>query len=159
MHTDELRVVPAFANYRAEVEYLIRLNTDRRSLTKGQIASAFKRLRELPKSEGGTKRQRGGDRKSEAAKNQSASSSTLIEQDRGRDEAAALLGVGRNEAIALEKVFCTPGVPDELKAAVNSGAVAPTPAQSARLCSCPVRDLIKSSAGSGGVAFDASGFA
>lgn len=122
-----VRVAPAFADYRDEVTFVVRSNTDRRQLTKGEIALAFKRLRELPKAQGGTAGKRGGDRRSAAAKEQSGSRSTL----KAREEAASILGVGEQEARALETVFATPGVPDELKRAVNQGTIAPTPAAKA----------------------------
>ena len=60
---------------------------------------------------GGTKRKRGGDRRSVEAKNQSGPRSTL----KSREEAAAVLGIGEQEARALETVFTTPGVPEALK--------------------------------------------
>lgn len=127
LKTVPVRVVEPFASYRDEVEFVIRSNTDRRQLTKWEIGLAFKRLKELPKDQGGTKKKRGGDRKSAAAQNQSGSKSTL----KSRDEAAKLLGVGEQEARALETVFTTPGVPEELKRAVNNEQVAPTPAAKA----------------------------
>lgn len=115
-----VRVVDPFASYRDEVTFVIRSNTDRRHLSKGEIAIAFKRLREIPKGEGGTKKKMGRPK-----------SGVKPELSEGRDEAAAMLGVSTDEARALETVFTTPGVPDELKAAVNSGAIAPTPAAKA----------------------------
>ena len=109
-------------SYRDELEHVIRSNTDRRHLTPKEIALAFSRLKSTPKAEGGTKKPKGGD-----TRKQSASG---CGKD-GRDEAASLLGIGRNEAEALEDVFTTPGVPEELKDAVNSGKVKPTPAAKA----------------------------
>lgn len=129
LRTVPVRVIDTPATYRDELELLIRSNTDRRQLTKGQVALAFKVLRETPREQGGAAGKRGGDRKSVDAKNQSAASGTL--KPKARDEAAALLGVGRHEAEALEIVFATPGVPEELKRAVNSGVVAATPAAKA----------------------------
>jgi hypothetical protein len=93
--------------------------------TKDEIALAFKRLRALPKSEGGAKRKMGRPKKGEE---KSGSRST---HSKSRDDAAAILGVGPQEARALETIFTTPGVPEELKAAVNKGTVAPTPAAKA----------------------------
>jgi hypothetical protein len=119
-----LSVTP-FQTYRAEVEYIVRSNTDRRHLTKGEIGLAFKRLRELPKEQGGTKRKMGRP----AAGLEKSGANPRLSQ--GRDEAAAILGVSTDEARALEKVFSTPGVPEELKRAVNRGTVAPTPAAKA----------------------------
>lgn len=119
-----VRVVEAFASYRDEVTFVIRSNTDRRHLSKGEIAIAFKRLREIPKGEGGTKGKRGRPEKGGV-------SATIKEPTKARDEAAAMLGVSSHEARDLETVFTTPGVPDELKAAVNSGVIAPTPAAKA----------------------------
>lgn len=94
-----------------------------------QIAFAFKRLKEIPREEGGAKKKHGGDRKSEAAKNQARESPHLI-QSRARTDAdaAAKLGVSEDVARACETVFTTPNVPEKLKAAVNSGKVAPTTA-------------------------------
>lgn len=79
--------------------------TWRRSWTKGEIGLAFKRLRELPKGEGGTKRKMG---RPAVTDEKSGSGSR---HSRARDEAAAILGLGEQEARALEKVFATPGVP------------------------------------------------
>jgi hypothetical protein len=117
-----VRVVDAFASYRDEVSFVIRSNTDRRQLTKGEIGIAFKRLKDLPKEEGGTKKKPGPKGNGGAKPTNSK---------KGRDDAAAMLGVGTDEARALETVFTTPGVPDELKSAVNSGKLAPTPAAKA----------------------------
>ncbi len=118
-----VRVAQAFETYRDEVTFIIRANTDRRQLTKAEIAIAFKRLRELPKEDGGAKPARGRPKKGAAERTFSGT--------KARDEAADLLGVGRDEAVALETVFTTPGVPDELKEAVNKGKVAATPAAKA----------------------------
>ncbi len=125
LKTVPVREVAAFASYREEVEYLIRCNTDRRQLSKAEIALAFKRLKELPKEEGGVKRKVG------RPKQEPDKSSASGRFSRSDDDAAELLGVGRGEARALETVFTTPGVPDELKKAVNKGTVAPTPAAKA----------------------------
>jgi hypothetical protein len=92
--------------------------------TKGEIALAFKRLRELPKAAGGAKKKMG--RPSKESKAQAPDFS-----GQSRDDAAAMLGVSTHEARDLETVFTTPGVPEELKAAVNRGEVAPTPAAKA----------------------------
>jgi hypothetical protein len=123
-----VRVAPAFESYRAEVEFLIKANTERRQLTKAEIAIAFKRLRELPREQGGTKGKRGGDRRSKAAKDQAPARRGLKSKDPAADEAASVLGIGADTGRALEKVFTTPGVPDEFKAAVNKGTIAATPA-------------------------------
>jgi ParB-like chromosome segregation protein Spo0J len=123
LKTVPVRVVPNMATYRSEVEYIIRCNTDRRQLTKGQIGLAFKRLRELPKEEGGTKLKMG-----RPAKGQEKSRPGSRLSQRADASAAKALGVGEREARALETVFATPGVPAELKTAVNKGSVAPTPA-------------------------------
>lgn len=125
-----VRVVEPFATYLDEVTFVIRSNTDRRQLTKAEIALAFKRLKELPKEQGGTKKKRGRKEGSVAGKVNSGASPT-ISDSRSRDEAAALLGVSTDEARALETVFTTPGVPEELKQAVNKGEVKPTPAAKA----------------------------
>jgi hypothetical protein len=118
----QVRWVDAVGTYRDELEYLIRSNTDRRHLTPGEIAIAFKRLRETPKADGGTRGKRGP-----ASRVSGANTGNL----EGRDEAAAMLGVSTNEARSLETVFATPGVPEELKAAVNDGKIKPTPAAKA----------------------------
>lgn len=68
---------------------------------KGEIAIAFKRLRELPKEQGGTKPKRGRPKKGAA--------SGGISKGDSRDAAASVLGVGRHEAEALETIFTTPG--------------------------------------------------
>ncbi|MFO0675279.1 MAG: hypothetical protein U0169_02015 [Polyangiaceae bacterium] len=77
---------------------------------------SVERLKEIPKSEGGAKSKMGRPGKSGPRSGHSES----------RDEAAKMLGVGPQEARALETVFTTPGVPDELKAAVNAGAMSPS---------------------------------
>lgn len=122
-----VRVHEEFAAYRDEVAFVIRSNTDRRQLTKGELAMAFKRLRNLPTEEGGTKKKRGRPEGSVGGTNNGGSGSTI----KAREEAAAVLGIGEQEARALETVFTTPGVPDELKKSVNAGTVAPTPAAKA----------------------------
>lgn len=116
-----VRVVAAFSSYRDELEFVIRCNTDRRQLTKGEIAIAFKRLRETPREQGGAKGKRGRPKKGGASPTFSKT----------RDDAAKVLGLGSDEARALETVFTTDGVPAELKAAVNTGKVKPTPAAKA----------------------------
>lgn len=116
-----VRVVD-LANYREELIFVVRSNTDRRQLTKGEIALAFQRLRNTPKAEGGTKRKPGPQ-----AKGPNSSASRQVSK-RSDEEAADILGVKRDEARALEAVFTTPGVPKELKDAVNKGTVKPTPA-------------------------------
>ena len=108
-------------SYREELEILIRSNTDRRQMSPRQIAFAFKRLKETSKEEGGAKKkigrpEKGGER------------STV---SKSRDDAAAMLGVGEQEARALETVFTTEGVPEAVKQAVDSGKVAPTTAAKA----------------------------
>lgn len=122
LETVPVRVWDAFTSYLDEVRFVVRSNTDRRQLTPQQIAYAFKRLKEIPKAEGGAKAKMGrpkGDEK------KSAESRPL---SRSRDDAAEQLGVSRDIAESLEAVFTTPGVPDELKSAVNDGRVAPTTA-------------------------------
>lgn len=127
LKTVPVRVVTEFTTYRDEVTFIIRSNTDRRQLTKGEIAIAFKRLRELPKEEGGTKRAMGrpkrGEEKSATKRGHSG--------DPSAEDAASVLGVSRDEARSLETVFATPGVPASLKKAVNTGVIAPTPAAKA----------------------------
>lgn len=124
LKTVPVRVADDFGSYRDEVTFIVRSNADRRQLTKGEIALAFKRLRGLPKEQGGTKRKMGRPAKD-------AKSSAGRQLSRSDDDAAETLGVKRDEARALETVFTTPGVPDELKRAVNKGTVAPTPAAKA----------------------------
>lgn len=130
--TVPIRVVDAFKSYREELEYIVRSNTERRHMTNQQLAFAFKRLRETPRGEGGTKGTKGGGQRGKrgAPAIQSGASATM-ESKRSRDEAAEILGIGSHEARALETVFTTKGVPDEVKRAVNSGAVKPTPAAKA----------------------------
>lgn len=123
-----VRVVDAFASYRDELEVLIRSNTDRRQLKPSEIALAFKRLKETPRDEGGAKGSKGGGAKGKrGAPNQSGARAGKD----GRDEAASMLGIGTHEARALETIFTTPGVPVELKKAVDKGTVKPTPAAKA----------------------------
>ena len=101
-----VRVHEPFGDYREEVEFVIRQNTDRRHLRKSEIALAFKRLRELPKEQGGTKRKPGPKPNRTGCPILSASR----QDSRADTEAAEALGVNRNEARALETVFTTPGV-------------------------------------------------
>lgn len=124
-----VRVREEFAFYRDEVAFVIRSNTDRRQLTKGELAMAFKRLRNLPPAEGGTKKRRGRPEDSVGSKNNSSSGGRVSE--RADQDAADTLGIGKGEARALETVFSTPGVPAELKTAVNRGDIAATPAAKA----------------------------
>ena len=128
MKSVPVRVWPEFASYLDEVKFLIRSNTDRRQMTPVQIAHAFRRLKEIPREQGGAKKKRGGDHGNQhcGEKRQGAESRTLPSTT--RDEAAAKLGVSRDIAEACETVFHTPGVPEVLKAAVNDGKVAPTTA-------------------------------
>jgi hypothetical protein len=118
LQTVPVRVHDVFDSFLDEVKFVIRSNTDRRQLNKQEIALAFTRLKEIPREEGGAKGKRGRPGKG-------ASSSTF---SKTRDDAAQMLGVGRNEAEACATVFTTPGVPDELKAAVNREELAPTTA-------------------------------
>jgi len=118
MRTVPVRVWPAFASYLEEVKFVVRSNTDRRQLTFQQIAYAFKRLKEIPREQGGAKKKIGRPEKG-------AESRTV---SKTRDDAAQRIGVSRDIAEACETVFSTPGVPEELKSAVNRGKVAPTTA-------------------------------
>lgn len=112
-------------SYREELEILIRSNTDRRQMSPRQIAFAFKRLKETAKEDGGAKRPMGRPKKGEE---KSGAKPGLLES---RDAAAAMLGVGTDQARALESVFTTPGVPEVIKVAVDSGKLAPTTAAKA----------------------------
>jgi len=129
-HKDiKCRVRDFGGDYYAELRYVVGSNTDRRHLIPEQIAWAFDRLTKLSKAQGGTAKGRGGDRKSARAReDQSTSGCALKNRNQAADDAAELLGVGRGEAVALQAVFTAPDVPAEVKAAVNSGALAPTPA-------------------------------
>lgn len=114
-------VVEPFADYRGELEALIKSNTERRQLSKQQLANAYHVLRTTPRAEGGTKAKMGRPKKGDEK------SSSGRQLSRSDEQAAESLGVGRIEARALETVFLTPGVPKEVQDAVNSGRVAPTP--------------------------------
>ena len=113
-------------SYREELELLIRSNTDRRQLSPRQIAFAFKRLKETAKADGGAKGKGAG--RPKKGEEYSGAKPGITET---RDAAAEMLGVGTDEARALETVFTTPGVPDAMKAAVDSGKLAPTTAAKA----------------------------
>jgi ParB-like chromosome segregation protein Spo0J len=115
-----VRVFDPFASYIDEVRFVVRSNTDRRQLLPQEIALAFKRLKEIPREQGGAKAKMG--------RRKSGESPRLLQT---RDVAAKQIGVPVDVARACEKVFTTPGVPAELKAAVNRGAVAPTTAAKA----------------------------
>jgi hypothetical protein len=110
-------------SYRDELECVVRSNTDRRQLAPREIAYAFKRLKETPREGGGAKVGQG--KRTDLTCGPGSTSS------KSRDDAAAMLGVGPQEARSLETVFTTPGVPEDLKAAVNAGKVKPTPAAKA----------------------------
>jgi ParB-like chromosome segregation protein Spo0J len=118
LKTVPVRVHQAFESFLDEVKFVIRSNTDRRQLNKQEIALAFTRLKEIPREQGGAKAKMGRPGKSAARSGLSES----------RDEAAKMLGVGRNEAEACATVFTTPGVPDEVKSAVNRDELAPSTA-------------------------------
>lgn len=130
MKTVPVIVVEPFADYRAELEALIKSNTERRQLTKRQIAFAYDALKNTPRAQGGTKGKPGAPKGNQNRKgggkvgNNGGSSATV---EKARDAAASALGVGTHEARALETVFLTPGVPKEVQDAVNRGEVKPTP--------------------------------
>lgn len=118
-------VVEPFADYRAELEALIKSNTERRQLTKRQIAFAYDALKSTPRAQGGTKAKMGRPKKGEE---KSRASPQLSRGERRADDAAAAtLGVSTDTARAYETVFLTPGVPKEVQDAVNRGEVKPTP--------------------------------
>lgn len=126
-----VRVWVPFASYLDEVKFLIAANTERRQLTPQQIAFAYRRLKEIPREQGGAKGKRGApvgnaNAAKGTAKNNCGESPTI--ELKARDEAAKRLGVSTDVARACETVFATDGVPDELKRAVNDGKVAPTTA-------------------------------
>jgi ParB-like chromosome segregation protein Spo0J len=125
-------VVHDVGDYHKEVELLIRMNTDRRQLTPRQIAHAFNRLKSTRPEEGGTKKRRGPKPKgTEGDSRESAHNS------RADEEAAAQLDTKPTTARALETVFVTDGVPEELREAVDAGKIAPSTAAKA------VRDEVK----------------
>lgn len=121
--------VMSFDSYREEVTFLVRSNTDRRQLSKDQLAYAFKRMRSIPPEEGGVKRKQG--RPKDITRDGEKSSSGGQVSSRSDDAAAEVLGVGTKEARALEAVFCEDDVPAEVKEAVKNDKVAPTPAAKA----------------------------
>jgi hypothetical protein len=157
------RIHEPFQSYRAELEFLVKSNTSRRSLTREQKAYAFNRLRNAPPEKGGTKRKMGRPTLPRASdlfgsqgpmpgephedgeqltpeqkaheftklKNKSRSGAGLSNHDPSADSAAECVGVGNKEARALETVFVNTDVPQEVKAAVNAGKIAPTPAAKA----------------------------
>jgi ParB-like chromosome segregation protein Spo0J len=105
-HDDIPCRVMAFDNYRAEVTFLVRSNTDRRQLSKAQMARAFELLKRLPAEQGGAKQKRGGTRsKFERESGSEASASGHLRTD---EAAASELGIGRHEAEALSTVFVAP---------------------------------------------------
>lgn len=146
LKTVPVRIIDAFKSYLDEVRFLIRSNTDRRQLSKLEITLAFKRLKAIPREQGGAKRKRGAPAgNANAAKGgvkiKGAEKST-IDSGKTSDAAAALLGVSRSVAEACETVFTTPGVPEALKEAVNTGKVAVTTAAK------QVRAVVKEQGGS-----------
>jgi hypothetical protein len=110
---------------REELVLLIRSNTDRRHLTKREIGLAQKKLKETPPEEGGVARAPGRPKKEE----ENSAKFSWVSQS--RDDAAAQLGVSRNIAEACVTVFTTPGVPDEVKNAVNEERLGVTVAANA----------------------------
>jgi hypothetical protein len=123
--------VASFESYREEVVFLVRSNTDRRQLTREQVAFAFHRLKSLPPEQGGVKKERGRPKGITQSVDKAGASSGIIDTGDSRKAAAEVLKIGYKEAEALEAVFMPEDVPAELKAAVNSGKVAPTPAAKA----------------------------
>ena len=113
-----VRVVDAFTTYLDEIRFVIESNTARRQLTRREIGLAMNRLKQIPREQGGAKAKMG--------RPKSPSPGTGLSES--RSEAAKMLGVGRKTAEACETVFTTPGVPEELKKAVDKGRVAPTAA-------------------------------
>jgi len=87
-----------------------------------RAADVIGRLKEIPREQGGAKAKKGPAPKGVVGESPRFS-------ERTRDEAAEKLGVTPDYARAVETVFTTPGVPESLKAAVNSGKVAPTTAK------------------------------
>lgn len=125
--TADVRVVTV-ENYRAEIELMIRDNTDRKQLTDRQKAFAFNRLRTLAKEDGGTKPKHGGDRKSERAKVETDQAPPGRGLNRSKEpaaeDAAATLGISADTGRRLEEVFIKEDVPEPVKAAVDAGQVA-----------------------------------
>lgn len=127
--------VMSFDTYRSEAEFIVRSNTDRRHLTPEQKAYAFDRLRKISKEEGGTKRKVG---RPENAPGKTGKSGKFVgksragagdsKHDPAAEDAAEAVGIKAAEARALQAVFVNTDVPHEVKAAVNNGKVAPTPA-------------------------------
>ncbi|HEY0469996.1 MAG TPA: hypothetical protein VGC79_37675 [Polyangiaceae bacterium] len=111
-----------FESKDAEVRYLIEVNVKRRIWSHRQIAAAFTTLKTLTPEQGGTKAPRGRPAKSSAC-------GTFVERRKTDEEAAKKLGMGKHKARALETVFHTPGVPDEVKDAVDKQQVSPTRAE------------------------------
>lgn len=124
-------VVREIATYRDGLVFLIKDNAARRQLTKGQVALLYAELRKTPKEEGGTAKKRGRKEGVPNGSSKAANNGAQLSTIKARDEAAEILNVSRNEAERLETVFTTPGVPDELKRAVDKGEVAPSRAASA----------------------------
>ena len=120
--TVPVRVLPAFDDPYDEVVFIVRSNSDRRQLTKREIGLAFKRLREIPRENGGTRGKPGRPRRGTDAHGNTSNLGS-IPRGQGRRLAARRLGVSTAKATACERIFGTEGVPDALKAAIERGDV------------------------------------
>jgi hypothetical protein len=113
-----------FASSAEELVHVVKTNLMRRSWSARSRAAAFRALRSSLPEHGGTKQPRGRPRKH-------SDSGTFSRGVKSDEAAARMLGIGKHEARALDVVYHTAGVPEDLKQAVESGAVSPTRAAEA----------------------------
>lgn len=113
----QVRVHPAFTNDDDLVNYAIAANLERKQFTPEQQAHIYRVARGRAVKNGEVAK-RGRPKKGEEKK--VTEDGTISPSPKTRDVAAALAGVSRDKAEALQTVFETPGVPDALKAAVNA---------------------------------------
>lgn len=119
------RVHPGFASEREEIEYLVAANVERRQLSEEQIGRAYHQLVSLSLEEGGVKRKVGRPKKDGEA-------AVGVEKGgRTRDDAAKRLGISREKAMALARIFADESTPEQVREAVRKGTL--TPPKAAKL--------------------------
>jgi len=108
-----------FEDAAQELVHVVKANLMRRVWTPRSKAAAFKAVRCAVPEQGGTKQPRGRPRKG-------SPSGTFPKGTKSDEAAARVLGIGKHEARALDIIYSTEGVPEQLKVAVDERRVAPT---------------------------------
>jgi hypothetical protein len=111
-----------FGSFNEVVTCMVEANIRRRAWSPQQYAAAFHALKQTLRQDGGVLQQRGRPKKDSASGPFSAPS---LKTD---EEAAKRLQIGKHRARALEVVFFTPGVSQDLKDSVNAHRLSPTAA-------------------------------